>query len=177
MASNKQYLDKNPTFLKIVEILRETPSITTAEVHKQFPQYAVGSISAYMSSARKKIASDRSVKIFPEVSAPTPQKSRVIRRPAKMEAAPVAAHADPADFIGVPTRDESSEDSFAARLKWVKEATLTRLADAEKRRADLIDQLEALEESMRTLKKEVDLVDVMAAAPGTAQHLISELSC
>ena len=171
MGSNKQYLDKNPTFLKIVEILRETPSITTAEMHKRFAEYAAGSISAYMSAARKKIASERSVKIFPEVVAATQTKSRVIRRPAK--AAQPVVTSEPEDIIGTPTQD----DGFSARLKWVKDSTLIRLAEAEGRRARLIDELEALEESMRTLRNEVALVDVMASQPSIAEGLILELSC
>ena len=175
MGSNKQYLDKNPNWLKIVEILRENPAVTSVEIHRVFPQYAAGTISGYMSTARKRIAEERSGKTTTAGKLAT-QRSRVIRRPAKAETAPVVSHTDPEDFAGVPTRDESGEYSFAARLKWVKETTMTRLADAERRRADLIDQLEALEESMRTLKKEVDLVDVMAAQPGVAEGLILELS-
>jgi len=172
MGSNKQYLDKNPNWLKIVEILRENPAATPGDVHKLFPQYATGTISGYMSTARKKIASERSVKIFPEATKPTNQKSRVIRRPARVAE---VVEAPPArdGYVSVTLHD----DSFAARLKWVKDTTLARLAEAEQRRADLIDQIEALEESMRTLKKEVDLVEVMAAQPGVAEGLILELSC
>ena len=41
----------------------------------------------------------------------------------------------------------------------------------------IIDEIEAIEERMRTLKKEVELVEVMATAPHSAEYLISELSC
>jgi hypothetical protein len=166
MGSNKQYLDKNPNWLKIVEILRENPQITTAQVHKQFPQYATGTISGYMSTARKRISEERSIKIFPQPTAAAPQqKSRTIRRPAKVSAPVPAAEV------------EVVVDTFESRLRWVKESTLARIAEAEKRRADLIDEIEAIEERMRTLKQEVQLVEVMATAPHSAEYLISELSC
>jgi hypothetical protein len=168
MGSHKQYLDKNPNWLKIVEILRKNPAATTAEVHKQFPQYATGTISGYMSTARKRISEERSIKIFPQPTAAAPQqKSRTIRRPAKVSA----------PFPATEVKAEVVVDSFESRLRWVKESTLARIAEAEKRRADLIDEIEALEESMRSLKKEVELVEVMATAPHSAEYLISELSC
>jgi hypothetical protein len=169
MASNKQYLDKNVTFLEIIEILRKNPKVKTAEVHKQFPDYAAGSISAYMSMARKKIFAESSIKVLPVeevvVAAPAPAKSRTIRRPAKVST-PAPA-----------TEVEVVVDTFESRLQWVKESTLARIAEAEKRRADLIDEIEAIEERMRTLKQEVQLVEVMATAPHSAEYLISELSC
>jgi hypothetical protein len=168
MGSNKQYLDKNVTFLEIIEILRKNPKVKTAEVHKQFPDYAAGSISAYMSMARKKIFAESSIKVIPveEVTAtPAAAKSRTIRRPAKVST-PAPA-----------TEVEVVVDTFESRLQWVKESTLARIAEAEKRRADLIDEIEAIEERMRTLKQEVQLVEVMATAPHSAEYLISELSC
>jgi hypothetical protein len=168
MGSNKQYLDKNVTFLEIIEILRKNPKVKTAEVHKQFPDYAAGSISAYMSMARKKIFAESSIKVIPveQVAAtPAPAKSRTIRRPAKVST-PAPA-----------TEVEVVVDTFESRLQWVKESTLARIAEAEKRRADLIDEIEAIEERMRTLKQEVQLVEVMATAPHSAEYLISELSC